>query len=125
MIILDLASSIRATLAKSRRRLAVWREYGYFNHEGTAVIYEDILYEVKNGVATISINRRKRYNALRGQTCEEMIHAILKAEWDRSIGVIVLTGAGNKDFCTGGDQSSPDTMAGEGLSACRWSNCKA
>ena len=70
------------------------------------VDYEDILYEVKNGVATITINRPDKYNAFRGQTCEEMIHAFLKAGWDHSIGVIVLTGAGNRAFCTGGDQSS-------------------
>jgi len=68
--------------------------------------YEDILYEIKNGVATITINRPDKYNAFRGQTCEEMIHAFLRAGWDHSVGVIVLTGAGNKAFCTGGDQSS-------------------
>ena len=68
--------------------------------------YEDILYEVKNGAAWITINRPDKYNAFRGQTCEELIKAFNRAGWDKSIGVIVLTGAGDKAFCTGGDQSA-------------------
>ncbi|HOB62114.1 MAG TPA: enoyl-CoA hydratase-related protein [Candidatus Competibacteraceae bacterium] len=68
--------------------------------------YTDILYQNENGIATITINRPDKYNAFRGQTCEELIDAFLKAGWDRSVGVIVLTGAGNKAFCTGGDQSA-------------------
>ena len=70
--------------------------------------YEDILYDVKNGVATITINRPDKYNAFRGKTCEELIHAFNRAGWDRTIGVIVLAGAGDKAFCTGGDQSAHD-----------------
>jgi 2-ketocyclohexanecarboxyl-CoA hydrolase len=68
--------------------------------------YEDILYDANDGVATITINRPDKYNAFRGQTCEELIHAFNRAGWDKSIGVIVLTGAGDKAFCTGGDQSA-------------------
>ena len=68
--------------------------------------YQDILYSADNGIATITINRPEKYNAFRGQTCEELIHAFNKAGWDKSIGVIVLTGAGDKAFCTGGDQSA-------------------
>jgi 2-ketocyclohexanecarboxyl-CoA hydrolase len=70
------------------------------------VTYEDILYEIRAGVARITINRPEKYNAFRGQTVEELIHAITKASWDRDVGVIVLTGAGDKAFCTGGDQSA-------------------
>jgi 2-ketocyclohexanecarboxyl-CoA hydrolase len=70
--------------------------------------YEDILYRVETGVAHISINRPKVMNAFRGQTCEELIHAFNKAGWDKSIGVIVLGGTGEKAFCTGGDQSAHD-----------------
>lgn len=70
--------------------------------------YEDILYEVKNGAAYITINRPDLYNAFRGKTCDELIHAFGKAAWDNSIGVIVLAGAGDKAFCTGGDQSAHD-----------------
>lgn len=68
--------------------------------------FEDVLYEVTDGVARITINRPKVLNAFRGQTVEELIHAFMRAGWDRSIGVIVLAGAGDRAFCTGGDQSS-------------------
>lgn len=68
--------------------------------------YEDILYEVDEGVARITINRPDKYNAFRGKTCEELIDAFNRAGWDKSVGVIVLTGAGEKAFCTGGDQSA-------------------
>ncbi|MEQ1612479.1 MAG: 2-ketocyclohexanecarboxyl-CoA hydrolase [Hyphomicrobiaceae bacterium] len=68
--------------------------------------YEDLLYEVKDGAAHITINRPKVMNAFRGKTCEELIHALGRAGWDKSIGVIVLGGAGDRAFCTGGDQSA-------------------
>lgn len=70
--------------------------------------YQDLLYEIKDGAAWITINRPDKYNAFRGQTCDELIHAINRAGWDKSIGVIVLAGAGDKAFCTGGDQSAHD-----------------
>jgi 2-ketocyclohexanecarboxyl-CoA hydrolase len=68
--------------------------------------YEDILYEVDGGIAFITINRPQVMNAFRGQTCDELIHSISRAGWDKSIGVIVLAGAGEKAFCTGGDQKA-------------------
>ncbi|HIE90032.1 MAG: 2-ketocyclohexanecarboxyl-CoA hydrolase [bacterium] len=78
--------------------------------------YEDILYEERDGAAWITINRPDVYNAFRGTTCEELIHAFNKAGYDTNIGVIVLTGAGEKAFCTGGDQSSHDgNYDGRGL----------
>ncbi len=70
--------------------------------------YQDILFEAGDGIATITINRPEKYNAFRGQTCEELIQALHRAGWDRSIGVVVLAGAGEKAFCTGGDQSAHD-----------------
>jgi len=70
--------------------------------------YEDILVDRSAGVATITINRPEKMNAFRGQTCEEIIHAFQSAGWDHDIGVIVLTGAGNRAFCTGGDQSAKE-----------------
>ncbi len=70
--------------------------------------YQDILYAEKDGVATITINRPKVYNAFRARTCDELIDAFSKAGYDDDIGVIVLTGSGEKAFCTGGDQSGHD-----------------
>jgi 2-ketocyclohexanecarboxyl-CoA hydrolase len=70
--------------------------------------YQDILYEARDGVARITINREKVLNAFRGITCEELIDAFNRAGWDDEIGVIVLTGAGDRAFCTGGDQSAHD-----------------
>ena len=70
--------------------------------------FSDILYSVKDGVARITINRPDKYNAFRGQTVEDLIKAFNRAGWDDTIGVIVLTGAGEKAFCTGGDQSAHD-----------------
>jgi len=69
-------------------------------------MYEDIIYQAENGVATITINRPQKFNAFRGKTCEELISAFHRAGWNRDIGVIVLTGAGEKAFSTGGDQSA-------------------
>ncbi|MBW2060793.1 MAG: enoyl-CoA hydratase/isomerase family protein [Deltaproteobacteria bacterium] len=64
----------------------------------------DILYEKDRGLAWITINRAERYNAFRGRTVDELIFCF-KAAWaDRSVGVIALTGAGDKAFCAGGDQ---------------------
>ena len=70
--------------------------------------YTDILYDVKDRVSTITINRPKVLNAFRARTCDELIDALHRAGWDKAIGVIVLTGAGEKAFCTGGDQSAHD-----------------
>ena len=70
--------------------------------------FEDILYEVRNGVAWITINRPDKMNAFRGTTCDELIKALNKAGYDREVGCIVLAGAGDRAFCTGGDQSAHD-----------------
>src|SRR2546427_2239781 len=66
--------------------------------------YSDILYEKKDGVAWVTINRPEVRNAFRTRTVAELTEAFLDARWDRTIGVAVLTGAGDKAFCSGGDQ---------------------
>jgi len=63
----------------------------------------DVLYEVADGVARITINRPEKYNAFREETLDDLIAAFSAAEADRTVGVIVLTGAGDKAFCSGGD----------------------
>lgn len=72
------------------------------------VAYTDLLYEERDGIATITINRPDKLNAFRGKTCDELIDAFNRAAWNARIGVIVLTGAGKRAFCTGGDQSAHD-----------------
>jgi naphthoate synthase len=67
--------------------------------------YEDILYELSgDGIAKITINRPEVRNAFRPQTVIELSDAFERAREDTSVGVIVLTGAGDKAFCSGGDQ---------------------
>src|SRR5881227_4234357 len=68
--------------------------------------FTDVIYEIRDRAAWIIINRPKVYNAFRGQTLEELIQAFQIAANDRNISSIVLTGAGDKAFCTGGDQSA-------------------
>lgn len=70
--------------------------------------FEDILYTEHGGIATIAINRPEKYNAFRGQTCDEIIQALHLAGWNKDIGVIILTGVGEKAFCSGGDQSAQE-----------------
>ncbi len=66
--------------------------------------YQDILYQKRNGIAKITINRPEVRNAFRPITVEEMSHALNEARLDEKIGVIILTGQGEKAFCSGGDQ---------------------
>ncbi|MEI6805032.1 MAG: 1,4-dihydroxy-2-naphthoyl-CoA synthase [Myxococcaceae bacterium] len=67
-------------------------------------IYTDIVYKKADGVAKIIINRPEVRNAFRPLTVQEMSHALNDARDDEKIGVVVLTGAGDLAFCSGGDQ---------------------
>jgi naphthoate synthase len=66
--------------------------------------YADIVYETAEGIAKITINRPEVRNAFRPATLFELSAAFTAARDDRSIGVIILTGAGRQAFCSGGDQ---------------------
>lgn len=66
--------------------------------------YEDIIFDRFGKIARITINRPKVYNAFRPQTTSEMLDAMRTCREDATIGVVVLTGAGDKAFCSGGDQ---------------------
>ncbi|AMM21850.1 1,4-dihydroxy-2-naphthoyl-CoA synthase [Frondihabitans sp. PAMC 28766] len=66
--------------------------------------FTDVTYEVDNGLAWITINRPERYNSFRARTVDELILSFKKAWASDDVGVIALTGAGEKAFCTGGDQ---------------------
>ena len=67
--------------------------------------YTDIRYETcDEGIAKITINRPEVRNAFRPLTVREMIDALARARDDAHVGVIILTGEGEKAFCSGGDQ---------------------
>jgi naphthoate synthase len=77
-----------------------WQESG----PATGGDYSDIVYETAEGIAKITINRPEVRNAFRPATLFELSSAFSAARDDPSIGVIILTGAGDKAFCSGGDQ---------------------
>lgn len=72
-------------------------------------MYEDILYAVKGGVGTITLNRPEKLNALRMETYDEVTVALRAAAADETVGVVVLAGAG-RAFCAGGDVEMAQTM---------------
>jgi len=68
-------------------------------------VYSDIKFELYNGVAKITINRPKVYNAFRPETNMQMLEAIDICRERNDIDVVVFTGEGDKAFCSGGDQN--------------------
>ena len=79
----------------SIRPAAAWAESGEWT---------DIRYATADGMAKITINRPEKRNAFRPQTLFELERAFNLARDDSSVGVIILTGAGDYAFCSGGDQ---------------------
>ena len=65
---------------------------------------EDVRYEVENGLAWITIDRPERMNAFRARTVDELIWCVKQAWASSDVGVLCITGAGERAFCTGGDQ---------------------
>jgi len=65
--------------------------------------FRDLLYDKREGVARITLNRPEVYNAYATRTLRELSRAVEDASVDDAVGVIVLTGAGTTAFCTGGD----------------------
>ena len=66
--------------------------------------FTDITYETDKGPAWSTIHRPERYNAFRARTLEEVIRAFTWARASSGVGVICLTGAGDKAFCRGGER---------------------
>jgi 2-ketocyclohexanecarboxyl-CoA hydrolase len=64
----------------------------------------DVRYEVDDGLAWITIDRPDRMNAFRARTVDELIRCLKRAWASPDVGVVCLTGAGERAFCTGGDQ---------------------
>lgn len=67
--------------------------------------YSDILFQSYHGIAKITINRPEVYNAFRPQTNAQMLDAMSYCREHPEVRVVVLTGAGDKAFCSGGDQN--------------------
>jgi naphthoate synthase len=67
--------------------------------------YEEILFDFFEGIARITINRPRYHNAFTPDTVKEMIDAMTICRENNDIGVVVITGAGDKAFCSGGDQN--------------------
>jgi len=76
----------------------------------------DTRYEIENGLAWITIDRPERYNAFTAHTVDELLWCV-KAAWaDPTVGVVALTGAGEKSFCPGGDVKLAAETGGYGPS---------
>src|SRR5919199_1996405 len=84
-----------ATEERTIRPAADWR---------AGAEYEDIRYELAEGIAKITIDRPEVRNAFRPETVIELRDAFERAREDTEVGVIVLTGEGPRAFCSGGDQ---------------------
>lgn len=72
------------------------------NERKADLALSDIVYEKRGGIAKITINRPEALNAVRKKTADEMVWALQDAGEDDSIGVVIITGTGNKAFCSGG-----------------------
>jgi naphthoate synthase len=83
------------TTERIRPALA-WRDAG--------LAFGEVRYHKAEGIAKITINRPEVRNAFTPRTVEEMRKALLAAKEDRSVGVVILTGEGERAFCAGGDQ---------------------
>jgi enoyl-CoA hydratase/carnithine racemase len=64
---------------------------------------DDVLYDMRDGVTTITLNRPDSYNAYTTDMLRRFHEALRRAMWDDASGVVVITGAGRAAFCTGGD----------------------
>ena len=88
-------------------------EQKFASYKGTLIgseDYSDIVYDKRDGVAWMMINRPETYNAKRGITMNEMADALLDAAQDNSVRAVVISGSGPNGFCTGNDQSyDPET----------------
>jgi len=90
--------------------------------------WEYVLLDKKDKIATITLNRPEKYNAFAGNMRNEILEAVQDAGTDPEIRVIVITGAGNKAFCTGGDvnefvsgetKALADTVSSERHTMCK------
>lgn len=76
--------------------------------------FTDVTYEVEQSWAVVTINRPERYNSFRGRTVDELIAALKHAWADSRVACVILTGAGEKAFCAGGDVKERAETGGYG-----------
>ena len=77
----------------------------------------DVRYEVERGLARITIDREERMNSFRARTVDELIACLKRAWASAEVGVVCITGAGERAFCTGGDQKQRAETGDYGPSA--------
>ncbi len=82
----------------------------------TASQYETILYDVEDGIATITLNRPDRMNAMTGRMTQDLISAFDAADADDAVRCVIFTGTGKKAFCAGADLGSGKAFDYETLS---------
>jgi enoyl-CoA hydratase/carnithine racemase len=75
----------------------------FASRPASAFAFKETLYAKADGIARITLNRPHNYNAYSTAALEEIATAFRDASFDDAVGVIVLTGAGDRAFCTGGD----------------------
>jgi enoyl-CoA hydratase/carnithine racemase len=83
--------------------------------------FEQILVTAEAGTATVTLNRPDRYNALGSRIVDELVEAVESIEGTGEVRTIVLTGAGDKAFCSGVDLKERAEMDADG----RWSHNRA
>src|SRR5687767_13869296 len=74
---------------------------------------QEVLYDARDGVASITINRPERRNAISPDVVTGIAASLARAEADSDVRVVVLTGAGDKAFCAGGDLGGSATDGGK------------
>jgi enoyl-CoA hydratase/carnithine racemase len=82
--------------------------------------FKNIIYRKEGGVATVTINRPEVLNATNFQTLKEMSRAFEDTSYDDQIGVLVLTGAGERAFCTGADLGEQDAFLKKRADYWKW-----
>jgi len=90
----------------------------FFEFINKTSMFNHLIYEIKEGICTITLNRPNVYNALNPALIQEITKAFLKAGTDASVRVVVLTGIGDKAFCSGADLKgdiSGSTSLGDSL----------
>jgi enoyl-CoA hydratase/carnithine racemase len=82
--------------------------------------FKNIIYSKRDGVATVTINRPEVLNATNFPTLKEMSRAFEDASYDDAVGVLVLTGAGERAFCTGADLSEQEQFLAKRADYWKW-----